>query len=145
MPGAPCEHPIDVAEAAEQVAVVVVARGDEWHSCRSGRDRAVDVRVHKMGVDQVRLGAAHRSDDVDRHPRIHVERTADMLGRDARGGQFRVEPSGIGARYVEPEKPRVHSSLTKRRKEGEQVPLGTADPGDLVDVQNPHGVSSSLR
>ena len=91
------------------------------------------------------LVAADGSDDIDGHARVHVERAADLLERDARSGQLRVEASSIRARDVEPEEPCVHPSFTERRKERQEVPLGTADPGDLVEVQNPHEASSSLR
>ena len=142
----PREQPIDVAEGAEQVAVVVVARGDERDTRRSATRSSRRCPRARGGVwSRSGSAAADGSDDLDGHARVHVERAADVLERDARGGQLRVEASSIGARDVEPEEACVDPSFTQRRQERQEVPLGTADPGDLVDVQNPHEASSSLR
>ena len=72
------EGAVDVAERAEQVAVVVVAGRDRRDPEQARCGAAVDVGVHEMGVDEVRLLRAHRADDVARHPRADVGAAVDQ-------------------------------------------------------------------
>ena len=70
--GAARERAVDVAERPEQVAVVVVARRDERDARDARCDRAVDIAVHEVRVQQVGRLAADRPDDVARQAWAHV-------------------------------------------------------------------------
>ena len=117
----------------------------------AGRDRrdpeqarcgaAVDVGVHEMGVDEVRLLGAHSADDVARHPRADVEAAADGAVGDAEPVERLVEARCIGVGHVEPEKAGIDAALAQGRQQREQVPLRAADAGQLVEVEDLHGSS----
>ena len=130
------EGPVDVPERPEQVAIVVVARRDERHAEDARRDRAVDVRVHEMGVQQIRLLRPHGPHDVARHPRAEVRAAADVR----RGHAELVEPRVELRRrpgHVEAEEARVDARRPQRGQQREEVVLGAADAAELVDVKNP--------
>ena len=83
------------------------ARRDVGSESRGG-DRAVDVCVHEVRVQQVGLLGAHRADDVARHPRAETSSAAaDAPVRDAGLLEALVEARRVRTPHVEPEEARV--------------------------------------
>ena len=140
-PGARGERPVHVPERAELVAVVVVARRDVRDARQSRCDRAVDVAVHQMRVEQIGTKSAEDADDVPSHPRAHVARAAHVLDGNSCLGQPRVHPRRVAALDVEPDEACVDAPCSQRRQQPEQVLLGACDAGDLEEVHDPHRAS----
>ena len=83
--------------------------------------------------------------DARRHARVQVGRAADVLAGNADGVELAVEARRVGARHVEPEEAGVDAARPQGRQQRQEVQLGAADAGDLVDVEDPHGAARSLR
>ena len=137
-PGRPGEGAVDVAERPEQVAVVVVPGRDGRDSEQTGGCAAVDVGVDEMRVDEVGPFRADRAMDVARHARTGVEAAPDGAVRDAQPVELLVETREVGSGNVEAEEASVDAALAQRGQQCEQVPLGAADPGELVQVEDLH-------
>jgi hypothetical protein len=132
------ECPVHVAERAEQVAVVVVARGDEGRARRGGRDRAVDVGMDEVRVQEVGPLGAHGQDHVPRQPRGHVEAAADAPVRHLERVEALVEAVRVRPGDVEAEDARVDAASAEGGEQGEEVVLRAAHAGELVQVEDLH-------
>ena len=136
------EEPVDVPERAEQVAVVVVARGKERAAKRARGDRSVDVGVDHVGVEEVDLLGAGDTGHRGCETRRDIEAARDTLPRDLALVERAMEPRRVLAR-VEREEARIDTTFAQRGQQLEQVLLGAADPLHLRQVEDSHRVSSS--
>ena len=132
------ERAVDVAKRAEQVAVVVVAGRDGRDPQQLRRCAAVDVGVNEVRMDEVGPLDPDGADQVTQHPRADVEPAADRAVGHAEPVELRVEAAEVAPRHVQPEKARVDPALPQRGQQGQQVALGAADPGQLVQVDDLH-------
>jgi len=57
---------------------------------------------------------------------------------DAAPVEVLVETREVGSGHVEAEKASVDAAVAQRGQQCEQVPLGAADPGELVQVEDLH-------
>ncbi len=143
-PSGACEDPVDVPERAEQIAVVVVARGHDGQSEERGGERTVDVCVHEVGVQQVGLLRAYRPDHVEGHPRVRVERAAHAPVGHAGRVQGSVEARRVAAGHLEPEEASIDPALAQGWKQRQQVPLRASDSVDLVQMKDAGHEASSV-
>ena len=58
--------------------------------------------------------------------------------RDAQPVELLIEAPEVGSGNVEPEEAGVDAALAQRGQQREQVALGAADPGELVQVEDLH-------
>ncbi len=58
--------------------------------------------------------------------------------RDAEPVESLVEARRVAPGHVEPEEAGVDAALAQRRQQREQVPLGAAHAGQLVEVEDLH-------
>ena len=137
-PRAAREGAVDVAERAEQVAVVVVPRRDGRRSRREAGDRAVDVGVDEVRVQKVGPLRADGADHVARHPGADVEAAADAAVGDVQLVELVVEALRVAALDVEAEEARVDAGGAQGGQEREQVALRAADALQLVHVEHLH-------
>ena len=84
--------------------------------------------MHEIGRSR---SAAHAQGEA----RVEIARRGDPFERDA---QSLVEGVRGPGRVVETEKAHVDAPLGEGRQEREQMPLGTADPTDPMDVEDLH-------
>ena len=136
--GRPGEGAVDVAERPEQVAVVVVAGRDGRDPEQAGGRASVDVGVDEMRMNEVGPFRADRAINVARHSRTGVEAAPDGAVRDAQPVELLVEPREVGSGYVEAQEASVDAAPAQRGQQREQVPLGAADAGELVQVEDLH-------
>ena len=120
---------------------------EETNGTRVARrgDRAVDVPVHEMGVEQVGIASANGPDHPGGHARIQVRRAPDVLERHSHRAELTVEAGCVGTGDVEAEESGVDAPLAQRGQQRQKMTFRAADPGDLVDVQDSHGSARSLR
>ena len=137
-PCGPREGPIDVAKGPQQVAVVVVPGRDDWRPEGAGRNRAVDVGVDEVRMEEIRLLGPNRPGHVARQPWADVGTAAHRAVRDAEPVERVVEAGRVAAGHVEPEEAGVDATLAQRREQREQVSLRAADAGQLVQVEDSH-------
>ena len=125
------QRPLDVAELAGAERIVVVLRRDERPL--AARERAVDIRVDEVRVDDI--GAAQRAAEPADEPHVEValQRQPHRLDR-----KLGVERLRIPRRIVEPDKHRLDPERRKPRQQREQVTLRAADPAHPVNVRHPH-------
>ena len=130
-PRAACEDALCVAPVpgAERIRVVL-RRDDPCARC----ERAVDVRVHEVRVDEIRLRAA---DGASKVPRLVMPHEGDP-----RALELLVER--VGVRHVEADEPRVHSLCRERGEERQQVPLRATDSADPMHMNDPHAAGLLL-
>ncbi len=132
------EEVVDVAERAEQVAVVVVPRGDERQPEGPRCHRSVDIPVDEVRVQQIGFRGSSGADHGERHAGIHVGAAADTREGDSTLLEHGIEAWRVTARNVEAEEARVDATLAQCRQQGEEMALRPADSGDLVQVQDLH-------
>ena len=102
------------------------------------RERAVDVRVDEVRVDEV--GAAQRAAEPAEEARVEVVRHAQPHRLDR---ELLVERLGIPGGVVEADEHRLDAERGEAGQEREQVPFGAADPAHPVDVDDPHARTRS--
>ena len=130
----PRQRPLGEAERPGAERVRVVLRRDEPHA---RRERAVHVRVHEMGVDEVTC-RSERSVRASRNASARIE-VARRANRSYGTVELAVEGVEHTRRVVEPDERHVDPAFGQRRQQREQVPLGPADAPDPVDVDDFHG------
>ena len=141
-PRATSEGSVDVAERPEQVPIVVVPGREVWDPQRTGRDRAVDVTVHEVRMDEVGSLCPDRADHIAGHARADVDPASHLAVRDAQFVEVAVEELRVAPGYVEADEAGVEPSRPQSRQECEEVVLGAADAGELVDVDDLHRAST---
>jgi hypothetical protein len=127
---APRERPLDVAKRAEPERVVVVLRRDE-RAARS--ERAVDVGVHEVRMDDV------RSQPPQRPPQGHQESRVEIAGHAQANGrhpELPVERLGVPVQVVEADERDRDSTVGERREQRQEMPLGAPDPAHPMDVND---------
>ena len=131
------------SRAAVRLAQVEVGRGMYGRNCRHPRDQCrglpVDVGVHKVCVHDVGTERADVGDQGWEQDGIDVG--ARLVHDDVDPGSSQVLDEKITATGLEHAHSDVDTSLGERGQETEEVPFGSSDAFDFLDVQDALAIS----
>lgn len=98
----------------------------------------MNVGVHQVHMHELRPEGPRGTRDPEGKSRIGVVAGGNACEWDARRRERLVERLRRSARVVQPDEGGLDAMCPQRGQQREQVALGAADPGDPVDVDDPH-------
>src|SRR5919204_2690086 len=93
-----------------------------------------------MRVDDLRTRTANGARDTRREQRIDVTRSRHALERNR---QLLVERIRRPCTIVEPEEAHVHAALGESGQQRQEMPFGSADPADPMNVKDLQAATSA--